>query len=93
MKEEIGRQVAMALQKAKQEEARLNNIDIGDDGVCRNKAPWAQKPLSAQNKAHMANSDRPQKEDGVGWVNESGERVWTHAKSGITFSRLVWYYQ
>ena len=93
MKEEIGRQVAMALQKAKQEEARLNDIDIGDDGVCRNKAPWAQKPLSAQNKAHMANSDRPQKEDGVGWVNESGERVWTHAKSGITFSRLVWYYQ
>ena len=58
----------------------------GGDGICRSKAPWAHK-------AHLQNNNRAQKIPGEAWVTPSGERVWTNAQTGQTFSCPGCFYQ
>ena len=62
-------------QQAKQEYA-----DDAAGGICRQPAPWAA------NKGHIANNDREQRVPGRAWVTSSGEKVWTHADTGVTYA-------
>ena len=54
--------------------------DAPSDGICRQPAPWAA------NKGHVANNDRDQRVPGEAWITEDGEKVWTHAETGVTYA-------
>ena len=54
--------------------------DAPSDGICRQPAPWAA------NKGHVANNDRDQRVPGEAWITADGEKVWTHAETGVTYA-------
>lgn len=60
--------------------------DVGEDGVCRQSAPWAAQNKFAAEKGHLCNSSRPQKIPGTSWIDpKTGEKLWTSA-SGKTYA-------
>ena len=70
-------------EEAKQEqdwsEAKQEHWEKG--GIRRQAAPWA-----GNEKGHMANNARTQRVPGRGWVTDTGEKVWTHEQTGVTYA-------
>ena len=62
------------------QQAKQEDDDEASDGICRKPAPWAA------NKGHVANNARAQRVPGHAWITAAGEKVWTHADTGVTYA-------
>ena len=62
------------------QQAKQEDDDEAPGGICRQPAPWAA------NKGHIANNAREQRVPGHAWITAAGEKVWTHADTGVTYA-------